>query len=426
MPAKSDPPGGVGGCGRAAGGADFGERGEPMAFDVRTSIMLAAGMTLVIGASLRYVLRDYPPALGHVVRLWTLGILLQPTAWVLYALRYQIPDALSIVASNALLSVAFAKMIQALREFAARPVAWRRLYAPVFAIVALELLFTYVLPSMRSRTTTVSLVFSLQLFAALGALVDWGQSRRSHLLTAASFAALALVLAARAVFEGVQPEALPHAFAPNPMQTTAFALAVIFPTVATLGFVLMCSDRLYQELERQSTLDALTGISNRRTLELQAARAVAAAHRHRRELAAILIDADHFKHINDVYGHAAGDEALQKIAATLHHALRGEDLFGRLGGEEFVAVLPDTGEAAACASAERLRQAVEQLHFVAQHRPTPLRISLGVATLEPGDDVTTLWRRADQALYAAKNKGRNCVVGPSDLAAHRTAAALAG
>jgi diguanylate cyclase (GGDEF)-like protein len=397
-----------------------------MLFDVRTSIMLAAGLTLVIGASLRYVLRDYPPALGPAVRLWTLGTLLQPTAWVLYALRDQLPDTLTMVVSNALLSFAFAKMVQAVRVFAARPVGWQRLYAPVIAIAALEILFTFVAPSMRWRTATVSLAFSLQLFDALGALLDWGQSRRSHLLTAASFALFAAVLAARAVFEGVQPDVLPHAFAPTPMQSTAFSLATMFPTVATLGFVLMCSDRLHQELERQATLDALTGIANRRTLELQAERAIAAAHRHRRELAAILIDADHFKRINDVYGHAAGDDALQQIAATLQHALRGEDLFGRLGGEEFVAILPETGEAAACASAERLRVAIEQLQFVAQLRPTPLRISLGVATLEAGDDVTTLLRRADQALYAAKNKGRNCVVGPSDLTARKTAAALAG
>lgn len=397
-----------------------------MVFDVRTSIMLAAGLTLVIGASLRYVLRDYPPALGPAVRLWTLGTLLQPTAWVLYALRDQIPDTLSMVVSNALLSFAFAKLVEAVRVFAARPVGWRRLYAPVIAIAALEILFTFAAPSMRWRTATVSLAFSLQLFDALGPLIDWGQSRRSHLLTAASFGVLALALAVRAVFEGVHPDVLPHAFAPTPMQSTAFALATMFPTVATLGFVLMCSDRLQQELERQATLDPLTGISNRRTLEVQAARAIAAAHRHRRELAAILIDADHFKRINDVYGHAAGDDALQQIAATLQHALRSEDLFGRLGGEEFVALLPETGEAAACASAERLRQAIEQLQFVAQLRPTPLRISLGVATLEAGDDFTTLLRRADQALYAAKNDGRNCVVGPSDLTARKTAAALAG
>ena len=132
-----------------------------MVFDVRTSIMLAAGLTLVIGASLRYVLRDYPPALGPAVRLWTLGTLLQPTAWVLYGLRDQIPDALAMVVSNALLSFAFAKLVEAVRVFAAQPVGWRRLYGPVLAIAALEILFTFVAPSMRWRTVTVLLVFSL-------------------------------------------------------------------------------------------------------------------------------------------------------------------------------------------------------------------------------------------------------------------------
>jgi diguanylate cyclase (GGDEF)-like protein len=388
-----------------------------MVLDIRTTIMIAAGLALLVGVSLRYVLRDYPATLWPSIRLWMLGTVLQPTAWVMYGMRDAIPDLLSMVLANALLSFAFAKQIQAVRTFVGRPInPTLIIYAPVAAVALLEILFTYAIPSMRWRTVTVSAVFCAQMLCAVVALLDWSQPRRrSHILTASAFLALAAVLIVRILYEGLRDGSLTFAFAPTPMQTVVFALAAFFPTVATLGFVLMCSDRLHQELERQATIDSLTGISNRRTLGEQATRAIAAAHRHKRTLAVLLLDADRFKRINDVYGHEVGDEALQLIAATLQCALRSEDLFGRLGGEEFVIILPDADENAALASAERLRHAVESVHFKAWHRRIQLSVSVGVAVIDDGDDFACLLRRADQAMYAAKRAGRNRVVGPADL-----------
>ena len=388
-----------------------------MLLDVRTTIMIAAALALLVGVSLRYVLRDYPATLWPSIRLWMLGTVLQPTAWVLYGMRDEIPDLLAMVVANALLSFAFAKQIEALRIFVGRPSDYRLLYGPVLATTLLEILFTYPMPSMRWRTVTVSAVFCVQMGSAVFTLLDaHPPRRRSQLLTATAFLLLGCVLAVRVAYEGLRLEVLPHAFAATPMQLVVFAIAAMFPTVATLGFVLMCSDRLHQELERQATIDPLTGISNRRTLGDLAARAIASAHRHRRSLAVVLVDADHFKRINDVYGHEVGDEALQLIAATLQCALRGEDLFGRLGGEEFVIVMPDADETAARAGAERVRHAVEQVELIARHRRVPLRISIGVAVIDEGDDFASLLRRADQAMYAAKRGGRNRVIGPSELA----------
>lgn len=387
-----------------------------MLLDVRTTIMIAAALALLVGMSLRYVLRDYPAAMWPSIRLWMLGTLLQSVAWVLYALRDQVPDLLAMVVGNALLSLSFARQIQGLRIFVGRPTSHLLIYAPVVATTLLEIVFTYPLPSMRWRTVTVSAVFCVQMCSAIFALLDVpAPRRRSQLLTAAAFGLLALVLGVRTAFEGLRSETLVHVFAPAPMQTIVFGIAAVFPTVAMLGFVLMCSDRLHQELERQATVDSLTGISNRRTLGELAARAIAAAHRHQRALAVLLVDADHFKKINDVYGHEVGDEALQTIAATLQCALRGEDLFGRLGGEEFVVVMPDADESAARAGAERLRHAVEQVALVARHRRVPLHVSIGVAVIAAGDDFASMLRRADQAMYAAKRGGRNRVIGPTEL-----------
>jgi diguanylate cyclase (GGDEF)-like protein len=130
----------------------------------------------------------------------------------------------------------------------------------------------------------------------------------------------------------------------------------------------------------------------------------------------LLVDVDHFKRINDVHGHEVGDDALKLLATTLQGALRSEDLFGRLGGEEFVAVLPESDESAAAASAERLRRAVEDCAFSVRGQAHPLRVSIGVAVMQSGDDFAALLRRADLAMYAAKRAGRNRVRGPGDLA----------
>jgi diguanylate cyclase (GGDEF)-like protein len=396
-----------------------------MVLDIRTTIMIAAALALMVGLSLRYVLRDYPATLLPSIRLWILGTVLQPTAWMLYGMRDAAPDWLTMVVANTLLGLAFAKHIQAVRTFAERPINRALIYAPVAAIALLEIVFTYDAPSIRWRTVSVSAVFCMQMLCAVTALLDWRQpQRRSYLLTAAAFLMLAAVLMVRIVYEGLRQGTLPSAFAATPMQTAVFALAAFFPTIATLGFVLMCSDRLHQELERQAGIDALTGISNRRTLLAQATRAIAQAHRHQHPLALLLVDADHFKRINDIYGHAAGDGALQTLVAALQYSLRGEDLLGRLGGEEFVVVLPEADQVAAHASAERLRLAVENVEFSSQHQSIPLRVSIGIALIGEGDDFASMLRRADQAMYAAKRAGRNRVAGPAD--AHVGSAAAEG
>lgn len=385
-----------------------------MALDIRTLIMLAAVVALLNGASLRYVLREYPADLSPSIRLWTLGVLAQATAWILFGLRDEIPDWLSIVGANSLLSLAFAQQVHAVRLFGGLPVRRVAVYAPAVAVLLDEIVFTYAVPSMLMRLLTATPLFSLQMIqGGLSLVSSAAVSRRSGRLTAAAFFALAAVLAARVVYESLHTEVLRSAFWDSPMQTIVFSFASLFVVVATLGFVLMCSDQLHQEIERQAMLDPLTGISNRRTLDVLAVQALATAQRHDRPLALLLVDADHFKRINDDCGHAAGDEALRLLAATLKRGLRNEDLLGRLGGEEFVAVLPESDEAAALASAERLRRAVEELEFTVGGRSMPLRISIGVATLRAGDDFAALLRRADAAMYAAKRAGRNCVCGPA-------------
>ncbi len=173
--------------------------------------------------------------------------------------------------------------------------------------------------------------------------------------------------------------------------------------------------RLVKEIERNlnaAAVDELTGLFGRRYLTAHLARQVAACAADRRALAVVMIDIDHFKSINDRFGHLAGDRILATAARRLESALRVSDLAARFGGEEFVAVLPATDQTTAEAVAERLRQAVGGTPIPSGLLDDTVTVTLsaGVATYRPGDSVETLIERADEAAYAAKRAGRNRVI----------------
>ncbi|WP_168990536.1 sensor domain-containing diguanylate cyclase [Aureimonas flava] len=163
---------------------------------------------------------------------------------------------------------------------------------------------------------------------------------------------------------------------------------------------------LASEATIRAETDALTGIANRRRILEAIDAAVRDAAASREPLSLAMFDIDHFKRVNDRHGHATGDAVLQGVASAAKAAVRGSDLVGRLGGEEFLVVLPGASQAVAMAIAERIRQEVRGDGREREGRP-PVTVSLGVATLEGGEDGAALMRRADLALYRAKAEGRN-------------------
>jgi two-component system, cell cycle response regulator len=162
-------------------------------------------------------------------------------------------------------------------------------------------------------------------------------------------------------------------------------------------------EEIVAQAERLEALlfeDALTGLANRRFILTQLGGMVSGARRHRRPLTAAVIDVDHFKSVNDTRGHAEGDKVLAAVAHAMRDHMRAEDQLGRLGGEEFLALLGDTGAEAAPAALEKLRTSVEEVGVT---------VSIGWAAWE-GEGADILLQRADDALYAAKARGRDCVV----------------
>ncbi|WP_428827319.1 GGDEF domain-containing protein [Azonexus sp. IMCC34842] len=168
---------------------------------------------------------------------------------------------------------------------------------------------------------------------------------------------------------------------------------------------------LIQELESQASRDSLTGIVNRRYFLATAGKHLQAAHQHGNPLALMIIDLDHFKQVNDQYGHLGGDEVLVAVVDACVGHLRTGDCFGRLGGEEFALLLPDSSLPEALETAERLRQATAALALTVQGNIVRPTISIGITLLQAGDDsLSSLLHRADLAMYAAKMQGRNRVV----------------
>lgn len=172
---------------------------------------------------------------------------------------------------------------------------------------------------------------------------------------------------------------------------------------------------LEEELLRLATTDDLSGTANRRHFLVEAAAVLARCRAAQVPTAFVLIDVDHFKQVNDSYGHATGDSAIRAVADACRDVVRGNDLVGRLGGEEFGVVLVGVDLAAAVSIAERLRQRVAETVVPATNgAAVRLHISAGVAVPGPREDISSLMIRADDALYAAKGAGRDrvCVAAP--------------
>lgn len=164
------------------------------------------------------------------------------------------------------------------------------------------------------------------------------------------------------------------------------------------------------ELRQLASLDSLTGLRTRRAFKEEAERFVSLARRHRSSLGVVAFDIDHFKQVNDTYGHAAGDMVLNAVAHLAQDTPRQSDLAGRMGGEEFVLLLPGADLISAVAVAEKLRHSVVDLAFPGSRPPIRVSASFGVAALDPGrDDLDSLLVKADEALYEAKRNGRNRV-----------------
>ena len=373
-----------------------------LAMIIASSLMMAASMA-VVGWGRR---RD---GLGR----WAAALLVNAIGHLLIMLRGLIPDVLSIVVGNLMLSSVFVGMIAAVYQFQGRPVRWALLLAPPLLVLVFVSVF---IDNFPARVSFVGLVIGLQAVWALLAALSHRHATvgRGQWLLVAGLLLEAVVLGVRALVAISTHSEATNILQSSALQTLTFLATFSVVLVSSVGFVFMSRDRADENNRVLAALDPLTGVANRRSLIAALDRDMARAQRMREPMALMMVDIDHFKDVNDQYGHPAGDRVLCSVVNVLRQRVRAQDLVGRYGGEEFMVLLPDTGLAGAEQLARALCKAVEESRCPADGVPGPgiaVTVSIGVfgGRLESGDSWDMLIAAADRALYQAKNNGRNRV-----------------
>ena len=378
-----------------------------MTADVPTLLLMTILSSVVMaGALLLLGWRNRQDGLQY----WAAGLLLAAAGYVLFLLRGSIPDVFSVVLGNVLVSASFALLLAAVRCFHALPMRWLAVLAPVAFMVPL------IVGVGDNFSLRVSLVGGVMLLQVLWLLWTLGQQRtgqggRGAQLLMAGMALEALVLLARAVSGVLVFQESSGFLQGNAVQTYSFMTAFVGLLVTSMGFVFMGKDRADAINHRLAAQDDLTGVANRRAIIAALDRDVARAVRSREPLALMMLDIDHFKQVNDRWGHQAGDAVLHAVAQVLQQRMRAQDLIGRYGGEEFLLVLPNTPREGAYQLAQALCAAVQATSCAWGQETIPVTVSIGVfaGCLEPGVQSDQLLQAADSAMYRAKAAGRNAV-----------------
>jgi diguanylate cyclase (GGDEF)-like protein len=342
---------------------------------------------------------------------WTGALVVQGTAWLLVIGRTELGDLASIAAAAALLAYCWSLQMCALLEFHKRPTPRWLIYGPV--IIAFLVFFIYIREP-RARLALSGLAFGVAQLVTGAALLHYrvAAEQRTRWLLASSFFLMSgglLWLGFTAWFE---PETILPTSGMSPAPGPALLAFYAVTIASSFAFLLMHKERADRETYELATTDSLTGVYNRRTFQELAEPQLSRSRRAQLPVSLLMLDLDHFKRINDSYGHLAGDDVLTAFSALVRNLLRKEDLLARYGGEEFVVLLPGSAQAAAVALGERIREEVASKQLDANGHLVRATVSIGVSS-EAGDTLPSLEAmlgRADEALYMAKNQGRNKVV----------------
>ncbi|WP_374658728.1 GGDEF domain-containing protein [Inhella sp.] len=368
--------------------------------------LLTVAMTVGIGLLAYRERRDY---LWH----WTAALASTFVGMVLFAVRGSAPDLLTVVLANMLLLGNLLFTLSGYQRLFRHSKAPRGMGALVFVQLIAFLWLTYGLDHYPSRVHAFN--STLAALSLASAHLLWQQRHRL------GWTVLALPVIAHLLHAGIgvtrivmtltDAGGVTSLHAASQAHVVAIMLNSFAAIALAFGFLALHAGDLLEELNEQASTDALTGLLNRRgfdpALQLE-------WERHRRlsqPLALLLIDIDHFKRINDLHGHAAGDAALRHLGQVLRQHLRPYDLSARIGGEEFCVVQSGVHPEEARQTAERLRKADLCFGLDAQGEAMRMTISIGLATARPEDtEPAQLLARADTALYLAKAEGRNRVM----------------
>jgi diguanylate cyclase (GGDEF)-like protein len=380
--------------------------------DPITAFVIATLMMLLNGGILGLIHRDLPEGLRPAAFSWRLGTLLVAGGCVLLAVQHALPPGFVLPLANALLMLGLTAYWRALRQFDGLPESLHLLWPAFIGSLGIGW-FSAVRPDLAARVMFASVTWLVLFIACARVLHRGGGSdpARSRRALLGLFLFLALFMLLRGGYFAVAAHSVADILDGRSWMNMATPLvAAILPVIGTTAFLLMCSERIRRQWEHAALTDALTGLANRRTLTRVGSERLSRALTEQRAFALAVVDVDHFKSINDRYGHDVGDIALRHVADTLASSASPGTLPGRQGGEEFV-VLLDADPARAQQEAEQLRNAIRDARFRAGEHELQITVSIGITHCTATDrHLDDLLRRADQALYAAKSGGRDRVV----------------
>lgn len=384
--------------------------------DLRTLAVVLMVVTAFLSLTMYFIWRVQKtyPGFGW----WTLANLVAAVGFALLSLRGMAPDFLSIILGNTLAIVSNLLCVEGNHKFLGlKDSKWIGLGA-TGAYFLLISYFTYQNDNVIHRIAVSSLfIGSISAYNWFIFSRNTG-TQRSYTYQFARLTYLGITtLMLLRILGTYTISDIKDFYAPDIVQSIVYLTFIVFAVLWTFQYVILNNERLQKELqtaqielEQLATTDFLTGLHNRRNFLEIGRREVQRARRFRHPLTVVMFDIDYFKKVNDTHGHATGDLVLTEIAALCQKNLRGSDVLGRLGGEEFAVLLPHTRISDASTIAEHLRTMIAQSETVLPAETIKITASFGVSALKDTDEeIEAVLRRADALLYQAKNQGRNRV-----------------
>lgn len=339
------------------------------------------------------------------LRAWALSLWGHALGYLLILARGAIPDFVSIVVSNVILSASYSLFLLAFYQFFERPVRKMTLVLPPLLIFVI---FCLSMDDIRYRIVVGN---SFILFQAVLMIQQFWLEKpefasRGRKVVLFSLGMVSAMLVVR-VWTGLfQPDLVATVFQSSAVQSIGSFIGMAAVVMGSSGYIMMTKERSDQRLRVVAMKDRLTGCWNRIKIEEVARQEMARLERYSYPVSLVIVDLDHFKHVNDRYGHSVGDLTLKTFAELAQMSLRSTDVLGRWGGEEFIIILPSSGFPEALRMAERLRKTLDE-HVI----PGGCHVtaSFGIAVCQSTDTWEDWLNRADAALYRAKADGRNRV-----------------
>ncbi len=380
--------------------------------DIRTLVLIYVGVTIGQAVVLVYlwsVQRNYPPAKD-----WAIGSLMMAIGLFLFALRNLAPVVLTEIVSNLFLLPGLMLFNFGIVKATDRKPPLKLGLALCTVANGLLAWFTVGAPNYPASVLIQSAVFlAFDLYTAHACLTTrTARGNHTFRIIGIVFVVLTIVCSWR-VAGGVFD--LTFSLSPTLPRLLWIATSLISFPMLTVLLTLHTSQRLQDEIHAQARRDTLTDAYNRRALIEFADKEWSRSVRHDYPLSILSVDIDHFKNFNDQHGHQTGDVALVQVSKAAQAALRSDDFWCRYGGEEFIALLPNTTKEQAMAVAERLRQAVENTTISSPHGSLSVSVSIGVAERSSNhSSLSEVLAISDAALYRAKTAGRNRVFADGD------------